>query len=208
MTSPETHFRTFTAAYERGEDPNPQDYLEQLSGRERFVLEGMIERYLETEAPLRRYDAAAFEAERDRPVLRRVAEIAADPTSWHAESPLQLARERERLTREQLASALLERVGLGDGPERRRTKAVGYLAAIEHGELAWSRVSRRVRDALGDVLGALPAATAPQPGPAFRADEPQAAADAGEALELLADAFETPDPDGWDEIDVLFRGPS
>jgi hypothetical protein len=116
----------------------------------------------------------------------------------------------------EVAGRLVERLGLGGVPEARRAEA--YLGRMEDGRLGPDRVSRRLLDALGELLGASGASlaalggrtagmprAAPAGGTLFRAEE-----DAGRRLardiEVLSRAAMAPAPPPMDELDRLFCG--
>ena len=80
---------------------------------------------------------------------------AADTTPACGPSSLPRLRERAGLSVADVAAALVERFGLSAGATER---AAGYLERLERGELEPARVSRRLLDALGELLGAAGAA--------------------------------------------------
>ena len=101
----------------------------------------------------------------------------------------------------------------GPSPSRDVDRTAGYLARLEAGELDPARVSRRLLDALGALLGgsvadsaALSRALRPAAagGALFRAQ------DAGDSvrfdIEVLSRAALSPAPPPMDELDRLFTG--
>ncbi|HEX6025193.1 MAG TPA: hypothetical protein VFZ00_24585, partial [Solirubrobacter sp.] len=89
-------------------------------------------------------------------------------------------------------------------------RAASYLEQLERGELDPARLSRRLLEALGALLGVPGRALAePLPRPAagaiFRA-ESDAAAQVRDDIELLSRAATTPAPPPMDELDRLFKG--
>jgi hypothetical protein len=166
-------FSEFAAAFERGEDPYPPAYLERLRGRERFELEGMIERYLLTDAPLEPYDAEAFTAARETPALRRIAELAGEPSDAPWPALLPRLRADAGLRRRDLSARLCQTLGLA-GHEDLVDAAYHDM---ERGAIDGRSVARDVLEALGDLLntsverlrraGAIGPGGAPAPGGAF-----------------------------------------
>jgi hypothetical protein len=201
MTTAEKMFSDFRAAYERGERANMADYLAGVGADERDELEARITRYLIEDAPLRSYDAAEFAREQQTPVMQRAAEL----FDQAAEANLVAARERAGMTLDELATAVLEKTGLG-GDQAEQQKAAGYLGQLEQGTLP--RLTERVRDAVRSVLGTDPASSfaSPEYGFAFRLSARDEAAphESIDRTKMLLDAMAAPSPRGWDEVDELF----
>lgn len=181
-------FSEFVAAFERGEDPFPRTFLERVRGRERFELEGMIERYLLTDAPLESYDAQAFASARETPAMRRIAELAggAGEASWSILLP-QL-RADAGLRRRDLSGRLSQELGL-EGHEDLVDKAYHDM---ERGAIGARSVAREVLDVLSNLLnvsverlrhaGAIAPSGAPVPGNAFARGLPPGSEDVVPAL--------------------------
>ena len=201
MTTADKMFSDFRAAYERGERANVAECLAGVSADERDELEARITRYLIEDAPLRSYDAAEFAREQQTPLMQRAAELFDEA----AETNLVAARERAGLTLEELATAVLEKTGLG-GDQAEQQKAAGYLGQLEQGTLP--RLTERVRDAVRSVLGTDPASSFARPEYGFAvrlsARDEAAPDESIERAELLLDAMAAPSPRGWDEVDELF----
>lgn len=201
MTTAEKMFSDFCAAYERGERANMADYLAGVGADERDELEARITRYLIEDAPLRSYDAAEFAREQQMPVMQRAAEL----FDQAAEANLVAARERAGMTLDELATAVLEKTGLGGG-QAEQQKAADYLGQLEQGTLP--RLTERVRDAVRSVLGTDPASSfdSPEYGFAFRLSARDEAAphESIDRAKMLLDAMAAPSPRGWDEVDELF----
>jgi transcriptional regulator with XRE-family HTH domain len=130
---------------------------------------------------------------------------------------LKRLRERVGLSMDEVAGELVGELRLADD---RKPKTAGYLEQLEAGRLEPARVSRRVFEALGRVLGLagselegaadtggwMPAAAAAAaPAPVFRARR-DAAETARRHLDVLADALAAPGGEGRDEVDELFLG--
>lgn len=215
MTStPEQLLSDFVDEWNAGRRPDVRAYLERLpSGASRDELAEQIGQWLEI-APTPRYDAAARAAIRSGPVVKRVfAAVGEDAGLWPQVLPA--LRERSRLSVPQLASRLAEHLGLGQ-PETER--AASYLERLEGGQLEASRVSRRLIDALADVLG-VSAGSLADAGPFGRGMRPANAGgtlfrrDEGggdwvaQDIELLSEAAFEPAPHyELDAVDRLFLG--
>ncbi|MSX02121.1 MAG: hypothetical protein F2813_03060 [Actinobacteria bacterium] len=204
MTTTERLFEDFRAAFERGERPNLGDLLESVSADQRAELEQKIERYLVDEAPLRSYDATAFAAEQQTPLMESAAEIFSDAFALQPSR----ARERAGLSIEELAEQVLVKTGMADDAAN-RSKATRYLEQLEAGTLP--RLGSKVREALRSVLGAeviLAVMPAPpqSPGIAFRASlSDQAPPEQSvQRAEMIVDALSVESPADWDEVDDLF----
>jgi transcriptional regulator with XRE-family HTH domain len=190
----------FIDAWTAGMRPRLEDYLERVDPSERAALADAIDDFV-TLAPLPPYDDEALRA------IRAEAVGVATPS---AALPSLVTRLRvgAGLTIRDLA----DRLGSALGVAGREAKLEGYVARLEGGELDGRRLSQRVLDALGRVLGA-DAATldgASQLGglaPAgirLRGGDPQTAGEVRDRLEALADLMATPSPEEWDEVDELF----
>ncbi|MCD6727854.1 MAG: hypothetical protein LT070_11555 [Solirubrobacteraceae bacterium] len=202
MTNVEIVFQEYRLAAERGEAPDPRIYLERVEGRDRVVLELMIEhhRLAGAQAP-REFDAAAFESAREESWLR-AAGTAPDAM------PLAGARERAGLSLRQLAARVLAVAGVAEAEGAQQEKAELYLLRLERGELEPQVLAVRAREALRAVLG-VELAPGPRPAASFRgAGEPgdEATERAAEQIDLLARALELPAPGRRDEVDELFLG--
>ncbi len=213
-TTSEQLLSDFIDDWNAGRRPDVRAYLERVpGGAGRDALAEQIGAWLEV-APMPAYDAPARAAIRADPVVRRVfGAVGEDAGLWPQVLPA--LRQRSRLSVGELASRLAERFGLGT-PEVER--AGSYLERLERGELEASRISRRLRDALADLLGVTPG-TLSDAGAFGRGLRPTAAGgmlfrrdgDAGDwvaaDLEVLSAAASEPaPPQALDELDRLFVG--
>lgn len=211
MNTIQTILDNFTSAFERGEDPNPQDYLSRITGRDRFVLGEMIDRYLEHDAPPRGYHAGTFAAARATPLMEAVA-AAADASTEPWPKLLPRLRQEAKIKRAALVDGLAARLGLA-GSERLVGEAYHEM---EQGHLTSADVDRSVLEALGELLGttadalrAAGRAAAPTgaSGPALgsalaRTAQPAEAHDLGRASRTMP---EPSDAEARARVDALFR---
>lgn len=210
MSTPDQVLSDFIEAWNAGERPRVRDFLSRVRDADRDALASSLSTWLEV-APTPPYDESVRAEIRADPAVQAAFAAASGPSAWP--STLPLLRERAGLDLRGLAGRLVERLGLGGSPGG-EDRAAGYLGDMERGELGPDRVSRRLLDALGGVLGVggstladLGAAATSQPAPGamlFRADAvPDAFA---EEIEVLSRAALTREPDPPDEIDRLFLG--
>jgi transcriptional regulator with XRE-family HTH domain len=213
MSSIEQVLGEFVDAWNAGRRPRAIEYLARVpEGPERDELAEQIGTWLEV-APAPQHDAGTRAQIRGEPAVRHVLEaVGEDAGLWPAVLP-QL-RARAGLSVRQVAAGLVERFGLAVGAEDR---AADYLARMERGELEAARVSRRLLDALGELLGAsgrtladaggLGAAMRPAAagGTLFRAGQ-DAAEWVARDIETLSRAAMSPAPPPMDEVDRLFVG--
>jgi hypothetical protein len=203
----------FIDAWNAGRRPRLREYLARApEGPARDELADLIGFWLET-APAPALDESARAEIRAEPAVARVLGAAdTDAGLWPRLIPS--LRAKAGLTIGELAGRIVEHFGLERGNQER---AADYLQRMERGELEPARVSRRLLDALGDLLGASggtlsdagalgpswrPAAAG---GTLFRAD-----ADSGDwvaqDIEALSRAAMAPAPAELDELDQLFVG--
>ncbi|MFM9140028.1 MAG: hypothetical protein ACKOTH_05690 [Solirubrobacterales bacterium] len=213
MTSADELFRSYTAAFEAGDNPSAAEYLGKLEGPERYALELMIDRYLTHSAPSQPVDLQMLEASRQSAWGKRVRELFGEP----GPADLRLAREGQEMTVAELAEKMLATAGVEAPTSEEKDKAADYLGRLEAGQLG--RLSRRAWDALTGALGtgmAFPAASRPAYGMAFRLapppprspgvqEESEQPEDFAEA-EVFLHAYATPSPESWDRVDELFLG--
>ena len=213
MSSTDRLLSEFIDDWNAGRRPSVRDVLRRVpEGDARTQLARDIEAWLEL-APTPDLDAEARAAVRADPVVQRVfAAVGEDAGLWPQVLPD--LRSRARLSVAQLAGRLVERFSLSAADEGRTAE---YLERMERGELDAMRVSRRLLDALAEVLGTSSATLADagafgrglRPvsagGTLFRRD---GAADPsiGDDLALLSQAALEPAPPALDDVDRLFLG--
>ena len=180
----------FIDAWNAGRRPRAADHLRRVEpGPERDALAAELALWLEIAPPPRTLD---------RDAVRR--ELSA---GW----PEALPRLRARAGYDvpALAGRLVDDLGLGGGADR----AAAYLGEMEAGTRGPDKVSRRLLDALGRLLGVTAEALADlggaprRPAPLFR-DEDGGGAELARRLAALARAASTRPP--RDELDRLFDG--
>jgi transcriptional regulator with XRE-family HTH domain len=213
MSTTEQVLSEFIDAWNAGRRPRVGEYLARVpEGRPRDELAEQIGTWLEL-APTPAYDSSTRAQIRAEPIVRHVFDAVGEDAGLWPEVIPQL-RARAGLSVGDLAARLVERFGLGRGSEER---AADYLQRMERGEIEAARVSRRLLDALGELLGAsgrtlsdagrLGGAMRPATagGTLFRAGD-----DAGDwvarDIEALSRAAMTPAPPEMDELDRLFTG--
>src|SRR3954469_2230199 len=147
MVSIERALSEFIDDWNAGRRPQVDDYLERVDEPDRDELAGQISAWL-TIAPAPGYDDRARAARPAEPAFAAtVAAMAAEAGLWPVVLPR--ARERASLSVRELAAKLAAAVGLGRDAE---PKTESYLEQLERGELDATRLSRRVIDALADLL--------------------------------------------------------
>lgn len=201
---------SYAAAFEAGEAPDPQHFLE-AAGHQRPQLEAALERYLR-DAPRRQWDAEAFAQSPAGTVAGGLDKsLGGSAGLWPSLLPRLRARAQVR------RADLVGRLAASLGAEAQTEKVGAYYHGMEQGLLPADGVSDRVLDALGSIVGesarrlreagasALEAPGPAGPAQAFaRTATPMAAgAPDGPVVQALAD--EPPDR-AWDEVDRLFRG--
>jgi hypothetical protein len=195
----------FMDAWAAGARPRVQEYLERVPEAEREELAAQVAAFVEW-APTPAYSAAAREAILAEPAaVAAVGAVDREAGLW----PALLPRLRGRLSVRELAARLAEALGVQGG----EAKTQAYLERMEAGTLDPTGVSRRVLEALGRILGA-DAAELEAAGTfggfsrpafaAFRSDAPLE--ELARRLEVVADALVADSPEGFDEVDRLFRG--
>jgi transcriptional regulator with XRE-family HTH domain len=213
MSTTDQVLSDFIDAWNAGRRPRLRDYLARVpDGPQRDDLADQISTWLEV-APTPDYDAATRAEIRAEPVVQQIFEAVGDDAGLWPQLVPRL-RERRGWSVAQLAERLVARFGLARDDEDR---AAAYVAQLERGELEPTRLSRRLVDALGELLGASPGTLAdvsrlpgmlhpPAMGSALmRADE-QPDAQFFEDIEALSRAAMRPAPAPLDEVDRLFLG--
>jgi hypothetical protein len=194
----------FIDAWKAGSRPDLGAYLARAPAAQRDELAALVDAWLDV-APTPDYPAAARAAIAAEPALRAALQAAESLRPALPES-IPALRERAGLGVRDVAAGLSERFGLADDD-----RTVAYLERLERGELDPGRLSRRLLDALAQLLGAVriavpPAAATASPGQAFfRADE-----DADDwivqDIDALSRAALASAPAPMDELDRLFLG--
>lgn len=211
-TSSDEVLSEFIDAWNAGRRPRVLEYLGRVpEGAGRDELAEQIAAWLEV-APAPELDPAARARIRAEPAVARALEAAGSQAGlW----PVLIPRLRVRagLSIGDVAARIVERFGLGAGDEER---AATYLERLEQGELEPTRVSRRLLDALGDLLGAggrtlaeagaLGGPRAAAAGAALFRGGGDAGDQIAEDLDVIGAAAMTPAPPPMDELDRLFAG--
>jgi transcriptional regulator with XRE-family HTH domain len=213
MSTTEQVLSDFIDAWNAGRRPRLRDYLARVpDGPQRDDLADQIGTWLDV-APTPDYDAATRAEIRAEPVVQQIFEAVGDGEGLWPQLVPRL-RERRGWSVAQLAERLVARFGLASDDEGR---TAAYVVQLERGELDPTRLSRRLVDALGELLGASPGTLAdaggfttvlrpPTMGAALmRADE-QPDARFLEDIELLSRAAMRPAPAPMDAVDRLFLG--
>jgi len=214
MTDVHALLEEYIAAHQGGGEADPREWLGRAEGRDRAVLEGLIDAYL-ARAPMRAWDPDGFRESGLAPFAEQVT------TALHGRSgawPALLPRLRDRAALRR--AELIERLAAALGAQDRQDKVGSYYHEMERGLLPAEGVQDRVLEALGSILGqsaeALRAAGR-ELAPGAGADVAGATAFAREARvdpAFAVDAAVSPSPaspgtdddEEWDEVDRLFRG--
>lgn len=211
MSTTDQVLSEFIDAWNAGERPRVRDYLARLpDGPDRDALATELSTWLET-APTPAYAESTRAAIASEPLVADLfARADADAGLWPSVVPE--LRARAGLSISDLASRLVERFSL-NRDDLPRTQH--YLERLEHGALDPARVSRRLLDAVGSVLGVSGPSLSDTAvfsrglrasgGTLFRADG-QADDQIRRDLELLSRAALSPAPAPMDEVDRLFTG--
>lgn len=205
MTEIDRLLSEFVDAWNAGERPRVEEFLDRAPAERQHELAGLIEAFLDV-APTPNYSAETLEElMREPAVLASVEALEGRAGLWP--SLLPRLRRRAQLRRDQVVEGIVERLGI----QGQEDKAAQYVHELETGTLETAGVSRRVIEALAGVLGA-------------SAEELERAADfRGLAMEGAEPAFLRAAPDAeaselrvahatdlsqgeWDEVDRLFRG--
>lgn len=194
-TTTATLFDEFATAYRGGEAPDVLGYLER-AGDDADSLAQLIDRFLQA-VPAR----AASEEE----IVLMQARLEHEP-------PLLVLRQRRRLTRDAVVSALVGALGLDTA---KSAKVKGYFSDLEVGVLDPKPVNQRVWDALVGILDAnvrvLAGLRPPPPSPTVRFQRRAGYMELHERVVASSDLLVsiedvTPAVDDRDEVDRLFTG--
>jgi hypothetical protein len=213
MSTTDKVLSDFIDAWNAGERPRVREYLSRVpDGAERTELAEQISTWLEV-APAPELSPEARAQVRSEPAVEHVLSAVGDDAGLWPEVIPRL-RARAGLSVGQVASRIVARFGLGTGSEER---TADYLQRLERGELEPSRVSRRLLDALGELLGTSPGTlreagrvggglrTAAAGGTLFRS-EGDAGGWVAQDIEALSRAAMREAPAPMDELDRLFTG--
>ncbi len=215
MTDVHALLEEYIAAHQGGGEADPREWLGRAEGRDRAVLEGLIDAYL-ARAPMRAWDPDGFRESGLAPFAEQVT------TALHGRSgawPALLPRLRDRAALRR--AELIERLAAALGAQDRQDKVGSYYHEMEQGLLPSEGVDDKVLAALGSILGQsaeslrragrslLPGAGEP-PAASAQAFARHASPDpayGGASEPPPARGAVSPDPDAEpDEIDRLFRG--
>lgn len=188
----------FTAAWLRGETPDPRAVVEQARDEEREQLSALIERFLVGQ-PSRAPTAESLA------YVRMVAALDDEPAPI-TDAPLVEARNRLGMKRERVVAELGRALGLSSNDDAKLRR---YYHRLESGLLDTSRVSGRVWTALESILDWRGDPTHQQP-LAVTAGAFARSADASTPPSDLAASlgFDGTDaPVVWEAVDELFLGP-
>jgi transcriptional regulator with XRE-family HTH domain len=205
----------FIDAWNAGKRPDVDEYVARVPKEEQDVLGQELLAFL-TFAPTPEYSDETLSAIEAEPAVIETLR-ASSRRGGLLPDLLKRLRERAGLSMDEVAGEIVGELGLADD---RMPKTAGYLEQLEAGRLEPARVSRRVFEALGRVLGLagselegaadsggwtpVPVAQA-TPAPVFRARRSAAEA-ARRHLDVLADALAAPGGEARDEVDELFLG--
>jgi transcriptional regulator with XRE-family HTH domain len=210
MSTIDRLFSEFVDAWNRGDDPRVEETLARAEPGEREALRALLADWLAI-APTPALQPPAAAAIAADPILRAALEATGrDAGAWPELLPR--LRERAGLSIRTVADRITGVFGLSGQEER----AAARLEQMERGELDASRVSRRLLDALGTVLGVpgdelaeagtLRFRPAAAPGALFRAENGAPLPALMDDLAVLAQAAARPAPPPMDELDRLFLG--
>ncbi len=207
-------FSDFIDAWNAGRRPELDDYLTKVADpTARRELAEQIADWIDL-APTPVYSDAVRAEIRATPAVARVLAAAGESGGLWPELLPEL-RARSSLSLTALAARLRERFSFGEAEQER---TVGFLTQMELGELEPAGVSRRLLDALGELLGTSAERLADagmfgrglNPALAGGAHLFRAEGDAGGAmaagLTALSEAAYAPAPAPLDEVERLFLG--
>jgi transcriptional regulator with XRE-family HTH domain len=213
MSTTDQVLSEFIDAWNAGRRPSAREYLARLpDGPDRDELADQITSWLEI-GPTPAYpDDVRAEIAAEPLVAQLVSSADSEAGLWPSVVPA--LRSRAGLSVRDLAARLVERLSLDSSTVSRTT---GYLERLETGELDPTRVSRRLLEAMGGLLG-VPDRALLDAGSFSSRLRPAAAGgalfrSAGAAddwvrddIEALSRAALTPAPPPMDELDRLFTG--
>src|SRR4051794_12352093 len=152
MSATEQVLSDFIDAWNAGRRPRLRDYLARVpDATDREQLAEQISTWLAV-APTPDYDETARAAIRAEPIVQQIFGAVGEEAGLWPQLVPQL-RGRRGWSTAQRAERLVTRLNLNRDDEGR---AADYVGRLERGELEPSRLSRRLIDALGDLLGVSP----------------------------------------------------
>lgn len=140
-------YQAFVAEHQSGGPADPVRYLDRVDGVDRRELEAMIDAYL-ARAPRVSFDAARFASSPAAVVVDTIEEVVLGEAGL-LPALLPRLRANAQLTRETLVIRLAEKLDASDN----QSKVGRYYHELEQGLIAAERVSPRVFEALGELLG-------------------------------------------------------
>src|SRR4051794_33432886 len=203
MASADQALSEFIDAWNAGERPEVNDYLERVPEGERDELAGLLAAFLEWAPPPTYTEQQRQEIARD-PAVSSTLNLIEGPGLWPALLPS--LRRRARITRDQVVERLADMLGVSGKEARVRV----YYHEMESGTLDPGGVSQRVIDALASIFGVssdeiadagelgAPAAAA---GGVYLRAEMDVHADDAEYERAPRGARQS--PGDWDEVDQL-----
>jgi hypothetical protein len=211
MSDVERLLHDYIAEHRAGGEADPLAYLERVDGADRAELAELLDAYLER-APGRDWDPAAYRGSAaERLVESLDRSLRGQAGLWP--SLLPRLRERARVRRADLVARLAAELGVGG----REEKVAAYYHEMEQGQLASARVSGRVLEVLGGILGTSaetlrkagealgPAGPTPSESAVFARMARPSAEYQDEVESTVSDRAEEERVE-WDEVDELFRG--
>jgi transcriptional regulator with XRE-family HTH domain len=204
MATTDRALSDFIDAWNAGERPSVNRFLERVPAAEQDELASLINAFLEW-APNPAYSDHQRRAIAADPAVVATLDLIEERGLWPALLPS--LRRRARITRDQLVERLAELLGVGGKRERVRV----YYHQMESGSLDPRGVSTRVLDALAKILEVsaeelADVGDAGAPAPAVDGVFLRAEMEVGpgEVFDRLAAGPQS--PGDWDEVDELFRG--
>jgi len=210
MTNLDETLSDFIDAWNSGQRPDLDQYLERVPEPEREELAGLIRAFM-LDAPVPAYSPETLRQIQGEPAVQRTIELIESQSGLWAEL-LPRLRNRVRLTREQVVSRLADALGQAS----KEASVHAYYHRMESGTIEPSGVSRRVLDALAGIFGVrtkdLEAAgdfgSAPGPETAYSMFARTLEADAAPDMNAERLEYRSPEkpPEKWDDVDRLFLG--
>ncbi len=196
----------FIAAWNRGERPSADHFVQRAPAGEQDELAGLIGAFLEM-APTPDYSPEQMAELREDPTVKSIAKMVGGRAGlWPALLPK--LRNEAKLKRREVVARLAELLGVAE----REQKVQRYYHQMETGSIEPQGVSRKVLEALARVLGVSAdeleeagdfSVVPPAVGGAYLRTESVQETRAKLSVEHAAAPAS---PGGWDEVDELFLG--